>query len=143
MTEELITPPETPGRFQFNWLGGVIFQPRKLLSRVATQTGGVWLTPMLVLSVTSLGRVLAEGWLKHQAALMGEVQLPPDFQYYSPEMQAQFMQAQEALKSPVFLYIFPAITALLSIWIGWLLVSGLLHLVFTLLGGRGDTRSAF
>jgi hypothetical protein len=37
------------------------------------------------------------------------------------------------------MYVFPAIAALLGVWIGWLLVSGLLHLVVTLLGGRGET----
>jgi hypothetical protein len=142
-TEELTTQPETHGRFQFNWLAGVLFRPRQGMAQVAAQTGRVWLTPMLVLTLSALGRVLVEGWLKQQAALMGEIQYPPDFQYYSPEMQAQFMQAQQATQSPVFLYVFPALIALLSVWVGWMLVSGLLHLVFTMLGGRGDTGSAF
>ena len=68
--------------------------------------------------------------------------LPPDFQYYSPEQQAQFQQAMAATSSPVFLYVFPALVALSRVWIGWLLVGGLLHLVMTLLGGRGDTGAA-
>jgi hypothetical protein len=54
-------------------------------------------------------------------------------------MQAQFLQAQQATQSPVFHYVFPAITALMGIWLGLLLVGGLIHLVLTLLGGRGDT----
>jgi hypothetical protein len=49
------------------------------------------------------------------------------------------MQALQATSSPVFLYVFPAITSLGGVWFGWLLVTGLLHLVVTLLGGRGDT----
>lgn len=142
-TEEIMIQTEPVGRFQFKWLPGVLLRPRNVLAKVAGQTGGIWQTPMLVMSLTALGRVIAEGWLRQQAALTGEIQFPPDFQYYSPEMQAQFMQAQQATQSPVFLYVFPAIMALVSIWMGWLLVSGLLHLVFTMLGGRGDTRSAF
>jgi hypothetical protein len=39
-------------------------------------------------------------------------------------------------------YVFPALSALLGIWLGWLLVGGLLHLVMTLLGGRGNTMGA-
>jgi hypothetical protein len=58
-----------------------------------------------------------------------------------PEMQAQYMQATQATSSPVFLYVFPAVTSLGAVWLGWLLVTSLLHLVLTLLGGRGDTGS--
>ncbi len=40
---------------------------------------------------------------------------------------------------PVFRYVLPAIGAVLSVWLGWLIVSGALHLTVTLLGGRGST----
>jgi hypothetical protein len=33
----------------------------------------------------------------------------------------------------------PAIASLLGVWIGWLILGGILHLVTTLLGGRGST----
>src|SRR5574342_131843 len=68
--------------------------------------------------------------------------LPTDFQYWSPDQQNQFMQAQAAASGPVFLYVFPSILSALSVWVGWLVVVGLLHLVFTLLGARGTTRTA-
>jgi hypothetical protein len=87
-------------------------------------------------------RVLVAGSINTAAAQAGQVTLPPDFQYYSPQDQAQFMQAMEATQSPVFMYVFPAVSALLGVWIGWLLVGGLLHLVLTMLGGRGDTMGA-
>jgi hypothetical protein len=52
------------------------------------------------------------------------------------------MQALQMRQGPVFRYVFPALTAILGVWIGWLLVGGLLHLLMTLQGGRGDTSSA-
>jgi hypothetical protein len=52
------------------------------------------------------------------------------------------MQAQAAASGPVFLYVFPSILSALSVWVGWLIVVGLLHLVFTLLGARSSTRTA-
>jgi hypothetical protein len=52
------------------------------------------------------------------------------------------MQAMQSTQGPVFIYVFPAISGLLSIWLGWLLVGGLLHLVLTMLGGRGDTMAS-
>jgi hypothetical protein len=141
MSESEQIQAESPRRFQFGWVGGVLLRPRLALSRIAAQENGVWLTPMLILTMTTLMRVLASGWVRRTYG-MGEIPLPPDFQYYSPEMQAQYMQAMQATQSPVFIYVFPAITGLLGVWLGWLLVGGIIHLVLTLLGGRGSTGSA-
>jgi len=74
--------------------------------------------------------------------VQGEIPLPPDWIYYTPEMQAQYMQAAEATKSPVFVYVLPVIIGLATIWLGWVIISSLLHLAFTLVGGRGTNTSA-
>lgn len=142
MTEATVPQAETPRRFQFGWAPGVLFRPRQAFTRILKQNRAVWLTPILILSITTLIRVLIAGSINQAAAQSGQVQLPPDFQYYSPQDQAQFMQAAQATQGPVFVYVFPAVSALLGVWVGWLLVGGLLHLVLTLLGGRGDTASA-
>jgi hypothetical protein len=86
--------------------------------------------------------VLLAGSIRQAAAASGNITLPPDFQWYSPEQQAQIMQAMQAMQGPVFTYVFPAIGALLAIWLGWLVLGGLLHLALTLLGGRGETGAA-
>jgi len=139
MTNAVLSPSETPRRLHFEWVVPVLIRPGRTFAKIAAQSAGVWLVPMLILTLAALAGVLSAGWVKQAAALSGEVQLPPDFQYYPPEMQAQYMQAMQATSSPVFLYVFPAITALAGVWIGWLLVTGLLHLLLTLMGGRGDT----
>jgi hypothetical protein len=142
MSETVLAPVESPRRFHFDWVPAVFFHPRQTFAKIASQTRGVWLTPILILSLTALLQVLVTGSIKQAAALSGEVSLPPNFQYYSPEQQAQFQQAMAATSGPVFLYVFPAIVALFRVWLGWLLVGGLLHLVLTMLGGRGDTGAA-
>jgi hypothetical protein len=81
--------------------------------------------------------VIVSGRLKTQAALMGEITYPPD--YYTPEQQAQYLQAIQSTQGPVFIYVLPAIASLLGVWIGWLVLGGILHLVTTLFGGRGGT----
>jgi hypothetical protein len=86
-----------------------------------------------------LANVLEVGRLKSQAAMAGEITYPPDYQYYTPEQQAQYTQAIQSTQGPVFMYVLPAITALLGVWIGWLILGGILHLITTLLGGRGTT----
>src|SRR5688572_10712682 len=57
-------------------------------------------------------------------------------------MQNNYMQAQQATQGPVFLYIMPMIGSLTGLWVGWLLLAGLLHFGSTLLGGRGSMQSA-
>jgi hypothetical protein len=74
--------------------------------------------------------------------MMGEVTLPPDWQYWTPEMQNNFMQAQQATQGAVFVYVMPLVSALVALWLGWLILGGLLHLGSTLLGGRGSMQGA-
>jgi hypothetical protein len=139
MTDASPDQIERPRRLHFEWVLPVLFRPRSTLGKIAAQPGSVWLAPLLILTLTTLVSVAVAGSIKQAAVLSGGPTLPPDFQYMPPEMQEQYMQALQATSSPVFLYVFPAITSLGGVWFGWLLVTGLLHLVVTLLGGRGDT----
>ena len=119
-----------------------LIHPRRAFAEMASSSRAVWLTPMLVLSLTTVLVVIVGGYLKSRAALAGEVALPPEWQYWTPEMQNNYMQAQQATQGPVFTYIIPLVGALSSLWLGWLVLAGLLHLVSTLLGGRGSMQSA-
>ena len=141
MTETVTFPFKRPRRFHFELAPSALLQPRRAFKTITAQAGSMWLTPLLILTLTAVIQVLVAGSLKQQAALAGGLPLPPDFQYYSPEMQAQFQQAMSATQSPVFIYVFPALLAVSGVWIGWLVVGGLLHLALTLLGGRGATGS--
>ncbi|HNB50875.1 MAG TPA: Yip1 family protein [Anaerolineales bacterium] len=132
-------PFERPNRLPFHWVLPAFLKPRQTFKEIAAQNRAVWLLPMLIFSLTSVAEVLASGWLKQMAALAGQITLPPDFEYMTPEQQAQIMKAIEASSGPVFMYVFPALAVLVKIWVGWLLVGGLIHLVLTLFGGRGHT----
>ncbi len=109
---------------------------------MAAEARGTWLTPMLVLTVTALLVILVSGYLKTRAAMLGEVTMPPDWQYWTPEMQNNYMQAQQATQGKTFMYIIPLVGAWTGLWLGWVLVAGLLHLGSTLLGGRGTMQGA-
>ena len=125
--------------FTSRWVPEILFHPRRCFQRISSYTGPVWLTPLLILSLVTLINVFAVGKIKNQAALLGEISYPPDFQYYTPEQQAQYLQAIQSTQGPVFIYVLPAITSLLGVWFGWLILGGILHLVTTLFGGRGST----
>ena len=109
---------------------------------MASESRATWLTPMLLLSFTAILVVVVAGYLKSQAAITGEVQLPPDWEFWTPEMQNNYMRAQQATQGPVFLYIMPMVSSLTGLWVGWLLLAALLHFGSTLLGGRGSMQSA-
>jgi hypothetical protein len=129
-------------RLLFSWVPEVLFHPGKAFQKIASEHTSIWITPLLLLSILALANTLLAGKIKSQAALSGEITYPPDFQYYSPEQQAQYVQAIQSTQGPVFVYILPAITTLLGVWIGWLILGGLLHLATTLFGGRGTTAAS-
>lgn len=130
-------------RWRFEWLLPALFQPRQLFPQIAAATTGVGFTPIMVLITTAVIRVLVTGSLRQAAAARGQIPLPPGFEFYTPEQQAQFQQAMTATSGPIFTYLLPAVTAVLGILFAWLVISALLHLVLTLLGGRGSSRQMF
>lgn len=129
-------------RSGFAQLFVTLTHPRKVFAEMAAEARSTWLTPMLVLTVTSILVVVVSGYLKTRAAAMGEIPLPQDWQYWSPEMQNNYMQAQQATQGATFVYIIPLVGALTALWLGWILVAGLLHLGSTLFGGRGSMQGA-
>jgi hypothetical protein len=140
MTES--TPSIPARRLDFSKIFSVLFQPQRTFSEIADEARASWLTPMFALSISAALVVFVSGFLKARAAMMGEVTLPPDWQYWTPDMQNNFMQAQQATQGAVFVYVMPLVSALVALWLGWLILSGLLHLGSTLLGGRGTMQSA-
>jgi hypothetical protein len=129
-------------RFDFSRMLATLLHPRQKFAEIDSGSRAVWWAPMLVLSLTAILAVVVAGYLKSRAALMGEISLPPDWQFWTPEMQNNYMQAQQATQGPVFTYVIPLVSALSALWLGWLVLAGLLHLGSTLLGGRGSMQSA-
>jgi hypothetical protein len=141
MTEAIAPPFQRPSRLQLNWLMPALVKPRTAFAAIAAEGRPVWLTPMLVLTLTVILLVWVAGPIRAAAAQSGQT-LPDNFQYLTPEQQAQYFQTQAALTGPVFVYVFPALLGLLRLWFGWLVMGGLLHLVLTLFGGRGSAAAA-
>ncbi len=140
MTE--LNPVLPVRRLNFARIFQVLLQPRRAFTEIAAEVSSSWLTPMLTLSLSGLLGVIVSGYLTSRAARMGEIPLPPDWQYWTPDMQNNYMQAQQSMQGPVFVYIIPFVSALAGLWLGWLILSGLLHLGSTLLGGRGSMQGA-
>ena len=133
---------QSKSRFNFARIVEVFLQPQRTFALLVEEARSNWSTPMLALSLSAFLGVIVSGYLTSRAAMMGEVQLPRDWEWWTPDMQANYMQAQQSMQGPVFAYVIPLVSALVGLWLGWLILSGLLHLGSTLLGGRGSMQSA-
>lgn len=134
----LIKPPR---RWHFEWLLPVLLKPRTTFRKIGSQSGALWQTPILILIIAALLEVAATGMVRKIQAATGQIEYPQGFEYYTPEQQAQYTQAMQSTTGPAFLFVLPALVSAAKVLAGWLLVGGLLHLLLTLLGGRGDTRA--
>jgi hypothetical protein len=132
--------PQPVRRFDLRHLIAIYTRPRRTFTDLASDARAKWLTPMLVLTLSTILVVLVSGVMNTRAAAMGEIELPPDWQYWSQDMQDNYMQAQQSRQGPLFMYILPMLGSLTGLWLGWFVFSGLLHLASTILGGRGSLR---
>jgi len=128
-------------RLHFEWVLPLFFRPAKTLKTVVERDHPVWQTPLLILSVLAILVVLVGAPIRTQLTQqVGE--LPPDFQYWPPDQQEQYYASQANKANPLFIYLFPALGALIGIWLSWFLLGSILHLALTLSGSRGNSRQA-
>lgn len=142
MTNTLPKAFERHRALRLSWALQILIHPKQIFQEITSLSGSTWFTPLLILSIGALLAVLIAGPIKQQAAQSGQLELPPEYQYLSPEDQARIQEALAATQGPVFIYVFPALSSVAGVWMRWLVVGGLLHLTLTLLGGRGATSSA-
>ena len=130
-------------RLRFDWVFPAIFRPRATFAAIAAQAISVWLAPMLILTVFAVARSLVTGSVTASTISAVQFQPPPaERSDVPPEQAQQFQQGQSLAANPLFIYVFPTLLSAAGVWLGWLLVGWLLHLLLTLFGGRGNTRSA-
>jgi hypothetical protein len=133
--------PQAPRRWHFELVWPVLRHPRQSLPAIAASAQALWLTPLLLLSALAILQVLVAMPMRQAAAASTMVDLPPDFQYLTPDQQAQFQSSLSASGGPMFTLVFPGLAALGRVWLGWLVVAAILHLALTLFGGRATMSS--
>lgn len=141
---EEIKMNEPPSQHRlFGWLLLTIIRPVRTMKEIAHTDRPVWLLPILLLSVLVIINALVAGPLRQQAALTAGAEPPPNFEYMTPEQQEQYMQAQQSKNGPAATILFPAVGSLFGIWLGWLLLGSILHLVLTMFGSRSTNTTAY
>lgn len=142
MTDLTLSPLDSGRRWRFDWVVPTLLRPRRAFAFVAAADTAVWQPPIAILAVVALLRTLVAGGIRQAAAAQGQITLPPGWEYYTPEQQAQFQQAMTATSGPVFVYVLPAAMAVLGVYLAWLVTGWILHLLLTLFGGRGTSQQA-
>jgi hypothetical protein len=135
-----VTPRSERG-WRFDLVLPLFLRPRSTLARIAAHNRANWRAPIALLSLAAVIRALVAGSINAAARATGEVPLPPGYEFYTQEQMAQFQQAATASNNPTFNYILPAVGALLGVIVVWLIAAWVLHLVLTLLGGRGTSQA--
>jgi len=131
-------------RFDFlrwDWLRGILIQPRKTISKIIAEEKPVWQTPLLIISILVILAVVVEAPIQ-KVIIQSGAEVPENFQYWSAEQQNAFMQSQAMQTSPLFLYVFPFLTRAAGFWLIWFLLSSILHLSITLFGSRTSRQVA-
>lgn len=142
LEEDVPAPTATAnGKWHFDLVIPLFIRPRATLNRVADQNRANWRTPIALLVLAAIIRALVAGSINAATNTGGEISLPPGYEFYTPEQMAQFQQAATATNTPTFNYILPALGAALGVIVVWFIISWLLHLVLTLLGGRGTSQA--
>ena len=138
----LLTPTDSDRTWHFDLVPAVLLRPRATLAHITANPRPTWRTPLLLLMLVAAGNAVVAGTIKAAAAAAGEITFPPGFEYYTPEQQAQFQQAATATNNTTFNYLLPALGAVFGVIVVWFLIGWLMHLIQTLLGGRGTSRAS-
>jgi hypothetical protein len=130
-----IAGTEKPKR-HWRWLLDMLIFPRRVFKQIAVIHSHTWALPMLLLTALVILASLAGGPARFQHTVMNLNQPPEDFIYWTPEQQSQFYEGQAAMQGPLFTVVFPMMTSLTGLWLGWFLLGSILHLLMTLQGSR-------
>jgi hypothetical protein len=141
--EETDLPEAPKRRLRLDWILPVLFRPGKALREVVREEASTWLAPLLLLSLLVIAAGVVAGPLRTQAVLSQPPTLPQDFQYWSPDAQQKYIEANQPNTSPLFMYGFPILAGLGYVWIGWFLLGAILHIILTLSGSRGSRAADF
>lgn len=139
------TSTESEKRSLFSLLAGIITRPRATFQYLAREGRRAWWLPALLAILMAILPIIVAAPINTRKALeaLEATQGILDPQTLSPEQQQQMEQAQKIVTSPLIITVFPSITAVLGLVVGWLVWAGALYLAGMVLGGHASFGNLF
>lgn len=137
-------PAVSQKRSVLSLFGGMLIRPRATLAYLRDHGGATWLWPALlavavlivsVIAIAPITRAVAEQQMRAVREQMG-ADLPP-------EQEAQFEQAVQLASNPLFIIVFPAISGVIGLALGWLLRGVGLFVLSLPFGGQSKFGAMF
>jgi hypothetical protein len=133
---------EKPKKLQFSWLLPIFYKPRNAMEEIAEKNHAVWLAPLIILMVSAMVLILVSAPIVEQASqVVTQSEAPAMNENSVTEQQGTPVQEAGKGANPVKTMVFPLLGKVAGIWIGWFLLSSILHLSLTLNGCHSNNRS--
>lgn len=143
MTETELEPvEESPRAFHFEWIFPILFRPQKTLKEINQQTKGVWIVPLLLLTVMVILRAVVSGPVLRSNLVTISPEDSPSYEWLSDEEKMQLQEAVDNQGNDLSIVILPAVAGVLGTWVSWLIFGAILHLGLTIAGTRSNTGSS-
>ncbi len=120
-------------------LGGILARPRATFRYLDENGRRFWWFPALIAVITVILPVIAAGPIQARLAREAVAQMQEQMgEMFPPEERQQMEQAQQVVASPLITTLFPSITSVLGLVVGWLVWAGALYLVGMVAGSHAS-----
>jgi len=130
------------GNIRLLW--GIVARPRATFQRLNENGRRAWWLPALLATIAVILPILVGSPLRAQMAREAVASVQTQMgETLSPEQQQQMEQAQQIAASPLIITVFPSVTGVLGLVVGWLVWAGALYLVGMVAGGHASFGALF
>jgi len=130
------------GNIRLLW--GIVARPRATFQRLNENGRRAWWLPALLAVIAVILPILVGSPLSAQKAREAVASVQTQMgESLSPEQQQQMEQARQIAASPLIITVFPSVTGVLGLVMGWLVWAGVLYLVGMVAGGHAPFGALF
>ncbi len=130
------------GNIRLLW--GIVARPRATFQRLNENGRGAWWLPALLTVIMVVLPIIVASPIQARQAREAVAEMQAQMsEMLSPEQQQQMEQAQQIAASPLIITVFPSLTGVLGLVVGWLVWAGALYLVGMVAGGHASFGALF
>ncbi len=130
------------GNIRLLW--GIVARPRATFQRLNENGRRAWWLPALLAVIAVILPILVGSPISARVAREAVASVQTQMgETLSPEQRQQMEQAQQIAASPLIITVFPSVTGVLGLLVGWLVWAGALYLVGMVAGGHASFGALF